>query len=153
MTPSKAGMANNNSRLVDVEEEILRLRERLQQLGDERASISQYNASNELVLSPPRTGRHVFLGVAIFHPQKRLRRNSGSTYCWREASRGFFSPDVQPISSKTFTTAVRICTGLGHSPMHGPMSTLYCDLCLASPLSAASMHSAGAVLHASCPAL
>ncbi|KAJ7658588.1 hypothetical protein B0H17DRAFT_955124, partial [Mycena rosella] len=50
----RAVMSPTDARLADVEKEILGLRRRLQQLEDERASLSKYRAQNNAVFSPLR---------------------------------------------------------------------------------------------------
>ncbi|KAJ7483481.1 hypothetical protein FB451DRAFT_1028928, partial [Mycena latifolia] len=47
-------VSKTDARLADVEKEISRLRDRLQQLEDERASLSRYQAQNYAVISPLR---------------------------------------------------------------------------------------------------
>ncbi|KAJ7490977.1 hypothetical protein FB451DRAFT_1552531 [Mycena latifolia] len=54
LTFIRAVVAKTDARLADVENEISRLRDRLQQLEDERTSLGRYQASNKVVLSPLR---------------------------------------------------------------------------------------------------
>ncbi|KAJ7490964.1 hypothetical protein FB451DRAFT_1124553 [Mycena latifolia] len=50
----QAVVSKTDARLADVENEISRLRGRLQQLEDERTSLARYLASNKAILSPLR---------------------------------------------------------------------------------------------------